>query len=292
MREIMNRTSRHKRLLALLLIFAVAVASAFAAITFPSNITWDVYGGLTTHQYKLSGFRDVRISDYETYGANEGSLLLPLASQNGSGIGFGATIGLRGNLTESWDVLSDFTATFAGKGGGFYNLTLGAIYDLTEIEAGNYRLHLGAGGKIGYFMYSKNLGKAEILKGTTPPVAFPEGRINNGDPISYKVYGFNIEPLLVLTMKVTGKIKVGMQLGCHICIPFSNGLSSGKVDIDPKTNPGAYYAPNADKLIRMEFNPKASITGITSTVYCIYRFDAPDSFEEPEVQPTQPATAE
>ena len=271
---------RHKNLLAAILIIAMAVASLSAASIFPEGMKWDPYGGLTTHQYSLKGFKDVRISDYETYGSREGSLLLSLASQNGSGLGFGATVGLRSTLTEKWDVFSDFTATFAGKGGGFYNLNFGAVYGFKDFDVKGYTLHLGAGGRAGFFMYSKNLGRAEILKGTTPPVAFPDGRIHDGDPISYKVYGINIEPLMELSMKVTEKITVAAQIGLQLSIPFSNALSSDKVDIDPKTNPGAYYAPVAEQLRRIDFNPKASINGFSMTIYCRYAFDMIDSVSD------------
>lgn len=261
---------KNKTVLALLLILAVAMASVSASSFATANIDWAFYGGLTLHQYSLKDFKNVRLSDYETHPYNEGSLMLPLADQNGSGMGFGLTVGARGNLSDSFDMIGEVTASMAGKSGVFGNVAVGAIYNFT-----NAKYRIGAGGKVGYFMYSKSLGHAQILPGTTPPVMLNEGTIRNGDALSYTVSGLSLTPVLDCSFRISRNIAVGIQAGYQFCIPLSSSLhakGTNDVNIDPQKHKSAYYEPDSEKLVNTSFNPKASVNGFTGTVYCSYVF--------------------
>lgn len=224
------------------------------------------------HQYRLEGFRNVRLSDYESHPYNEGSLLLALDGLNGAGFGIGGTFGGRAELSDSFDMIAEVTASYAGKGGVFANVSAGVLYNIM-----NAKMRLGVGAKAGYYVYSKNLGNARILEGTRPPVILSEGTIRNGSPISYTASGISIAPIVDFSMRVSRNVAVGVQAGYQFCIPIKSALMAktdgGKsISIDPKTHASAYYDPEAEGLVRMEFNPKAEVNGFIGTVYCTYVF--------------------
>lgn len=261
---------RTRRVLVTFLLAAMALTGLWAGNDFNTGLemNWAMYGGLHLQQYDISGFRNARLSDYQRWGAQEGSLYLPLESANGKGMAFGFTAGARADLENGFEVLAEMQMDFPAKNSYFLNLQAGAVYNFI-----NSNFKLGAGAKVGYYIFNRNLGTADILPGTRPPVNLAAGTIKQGDRLSYMVSGISITPVVDLSYKVGKNIAVGFSGGYQIGIQISDKLTAGeKVNISPDKNPEAYYDPEAEGFERITLNPKVSVNGFTGIVYCTYVF--------------------
>lgn len=260
-----------RKFLVVVLMVMTVVTGLYASNDFHSSMemNWAMYGGIHLQQYNISGFKNVRLSDYQRYGAyGEGSLYLPLENANGKGFAYGATVGARSDMGNNCDILAEIQFDYAGKSSFFLNLQVGGVYNFIN---SNFKLGLGA--KAGYYMFNKNLGNADILPGTTPPVKLAAGTIKQGDKLSYMVSGISITPVLDVSYKVGRNIAVGFMGGYQFGVQITNALTAGNnVNISPSKSPEAYYDPTAEGFERIKLEPKVSVMGFTGSVYCTYVF--------------------
>lgn len=256
-----------KKLIAVLLIFAVAITAVSALDDF--EIT--AYGGVGVEFGNASNFKEVRISDYYKYGSSEGSLLFPLANMNGMNALFTVHAGARYEVIPNLDVLGELLVGFAGSGTYSYQGDIGAIYKL-PFEIITPKLHLGAGAKLGFISYSKGLGKAQTLPGTTPPVILDEGRINNGDSISFSSMGLAITPLIDASFEITDAISVGLDMGFQITIFIKNAIDNTTTGNTISLDNRYFFEARADRLVQTEFKPSVSLTGFKANLHVMYKF--------------------
>jgi hypothetical protein len=254
-----------KKLITVLLIIAIAIDSVSATETI------EAYGGIGLEFANASGFKAVRLSDYYKYGSSEGSLLLPLGDMNGIGVLLTVSGGAKYELLPSLNVLGEVLIGLSSGGTYSYQVDVGAIYEL-PFQILSPSFHLGAGANIGFLDYSKGLGTAQTLPGTTPPVILDQGTIRNGDKISFTSVGIAITPLVDAKYEITRELAVGMDLGLQISIFFSNQIydetQKKSIPLDDKY----FYKPISDDLIRESFKPSVSLTGLKTNVHVLYKF--------------------
>ena len=243
----------------------ICIVSALAFAINPSELEWEAYIGASMQQSSVSGLKNARLSDVEYYGANEGSLYLPLEKNNGSKILFGAVVGGRAYLGDEFCALSELDVSFGGAKTFAVNVNVGGLYYFVDSS-----VRFGLGAKFGFYDYNINLGNAEVLPGTTPPVILPEGTIYTGDPISYSILGMSLNPVVDFSVRMGDAISFGASVGYQIGFSFSSALTANKVSIDPKTS-GAYYDPQSTEIIKIEMDPKVSLNGFTAQIYALYR---------------------
>lgn len=243
----------------------ICFASAFAFAINPSELDWETYLGASMQQSSVSGLKNARLSDVQYYGANEGSLYLPLESNNGSKLLFGAVVGGRAYMTDEFCALGEVDISFGGAKSFAVNVNVGGLYYFVDSS-----VRFGLGAKVGFYDYNIDLGKAEVLPGTTPPVILPEGTIYTGDPISFSIIGISLNPIVDFSVRMSDAISFGASVGYQIGFSFSSALTANKVSIDPKTS-GAYYDPESTAIVKIDMDPKASLNGFTAQVYGLYR---------------------
>ena len=177
-----------KKLIAALLLIGLVFGSASAL----DDFMIEAYGGIGVEMASASGFKKVIVSDYKRYGDSQGSLYLPLEEMNGTGALFTVQIGARYELIPSIYVLGEVCVGFAGTGNSAYQFDVGGIYVLPFNFMPN--LHLGVGAKLGFFGYTRPMGKASVIPGSLAPVKLKEGTIDNGYELSFSSAGFDITP--------------------------------------------------------------------------------------------------
>ena len=256
-----------KKIIAVFLIIAVAIGSVSALEDFEI----EAYGGVGIEFANASGFKAVRISDYYRYGSSEGSLLLPLADMNGTGVLFTVSAGARYELIPNLNVLGELLVGFASGGTYSYQFDLGAIYEF-PFQIISPKFHLGAGAKLGFISYSKGLGNAQVLPGTTPPVILEEGTIRTGDSISFSSMGLDITPIVDAKFQITDALSVGLDMGFQFTIFFKNAIedtTQGKtISLDERY----FFKPQAGALERETFTPSVSVTGFKTNIHVLYKF--------------------
>ena len=256
-----------KKFIAAFLIIAVAICSVSAL----EGITLEAYGGAGIEFANASGFKAVRISDYYRYGSSEGSLLLPLGSMNGTGVLFTAHAGVRYEVIPNLNVLGELLVGFAGGGTYSYQFDLGAIYEL-PFQIISPKFHLGAGAKLGFISYSKGLGNAQVLAGTTPPVILEEGTIRTGDSISFSSMGLDITPIVDAKFEITEALSVGLDMGFQFTIFLKNAIEDTTQDKTISVDSRYFFKPQAGTLVPETFNPSVSVTGFKTNIHVLYKF--------------------
>ena len=254
-----------KKIVFVVLVLCVAIASAFAAY-YSHGLKWVGYLGATVQQSSVSGLKNARLSDYQYYGSREGSLYLPLESANGNRLLYGAVIGARTFAAEHLSVLSEVEYSYGGSRTYAINANVGGAYYFVDSS-----LHVGIGAKVGYFIYNVYLGQASILPGTTPPVILPQGTIRTGDVLIFSIMGVNLNPFLDISVDMGSSFEIGASVGYQIGYSFKSSLTANRISIDPATS-GAYYDPESPNFVRISMTPKASLNGITAQLYGRYKF--------------------
>lgn len=247
-----------------LLLVIVSVAVVFAS-DFEEEQKMYLFGGVVVHNYEMSDFEDVRISDCYYYQTREGSLLLKLEDANGKGKGIGATFGIRADVSSRFEAIMSLDISFIGEKSSYIGIGGGFLFNVIDSK-----MKLSVGAKGGVFSLGKTLGDAEVLPGTTPPVILPDGTIREGDLISFDVKGFNVSPILDFIIVMNPKMAVGVSCGYQFGVSAGGTLGAENVSISTKTCPEAFYEPTADDLIRKEIDPKGNDNGFKASVYFLY----------------------
>lgn len=230
---------------------------------------WDFYFGLSTKSFEADGFKNARLSDYYYVPdpTTEGSLLLPLDTANSYGFMVGITAGAKTDLIDNIYALIEMSLNFGDNSTFAFQFNFGGLYYLL-----NDFLRFGVGAKIGFYSYNLALGKAQILVGTTPPVILPEGRIVNGDTLTFEALGFNLGAMVDVGIELYDGLSVGCMADYMLALPVGGHLSAGddnKINIDPETS-HAYYDPYAAGFVPLEMKPSASYGKVSFMIYACY----------------------
>lgn len=265
-----------KKLIASLLILVIGIGAVAA-----EGFEIEAYGGAGVEQFYASGFKDTRLSDAKYRGTlysssnNEGSLLLDLDDMNAAGMLITTQLGARYEVLPTIYALGEFSFGLLGldqyvlqaEAGSLFMFPMGFLLP---------NLHLGVGIKVGYFDFTKNLGRAKILEGTTPPVKLSEGSIYNGYLIEFSSSGLSLTPMADITLDLSDHLALGFDVGFQWAISFKNALyAKADKDSDPisiSTNSGNFYKPTSGTLTEMTMNPVVSLTGLKMNAHVMYRY--------------------
>ena len=259
-----------KKLIASLLIIVIGIGAVAA-----ESFEIEAYGGAGVEQFYASGFKDTRLSDYKRYGSREGSLLLDLDDMNAAGMLITTQLGARYEVLPTIYALGEFSFGLLGldqyvlqaEAGSLFMFPMGFLLP---------NLHLGVGIKVGYFDFTKNLGRAKILEGTTPPVKLSEGTIYNGYLIEFSSSGLSLTPMADITLDLSDHLALGFDVGFQWAISFKNALyAKADKDSDPisiSTNSGNFYQPTSGTPVEMSLNPVVSLTGLKMNAHVMYRY--------------------
>ena len=256
-----------KKLIASLLILVIGIGAVAA-------FQMEAYGGVGAEFYKADGFKDTRLSDYNYYPSQEGSLLLPLTSMNGSGVLITVQGGIRYETIPNLYALGEACLGFISMDTYALQIEVGGLF-MFPMSLIVPNLHVGVGTKIGAFEFTKALGKAQILDGTTPPVILSSGTIHEGDSIEFSSIGMNITPFVDLTFDLGSFLAIGVDIGFQWAISFKSALygKQGSADrVEVSTTSGNFYEPSANALVRMDMDPVVSLTGFKANAHVTYRW--------------------
>ena len=256
-----------KKLIASLLILVVGIGAVAA-------FEMEAYGGVGAEFYKAEGFKDTRLSDYRTYGSSEGSLLLPLNSMNGSGVLITIQGGVRYETLPNLYALGEVCLGFISIDTYALQFEVGGLF-MFPMSLIVPNLHVGIGAKVGAFDFTKALGRAQILEGTTPPVILSGGRIYNGDSIEFSTLGMSITPFVDLTFDLSSYLAVGVDVGFQWAISFKSALygKHGESRVEVSTTSGNFYLPNDQyPPTEMSMSPEVSFTGFKANAHVTYRW--------------------
>lgn len=254
-----------KKFVAILMIIAICVTSVMA-------LDFEVYAGGGIQMAEVEGFKNIRLSDYESFGSNEGSLLLGMAGANGSGMPFTITLGGQAELVDNLFALIDFGFGSMDITSSIGNFNIGAKYYLL-----NDVFRFGIGAKCGFYNFNLALGAAQILPGTTPPVILSEGRIYNGFDLNYTVYGVNATPFVEVGLMITDSLGININAGYNKGFSTNSEFSASSPlpDADPIIIDVAtthdFYEARTDAFVHTTIDPQVSIDGVFATVSVTYR---------------------
>ncbi len=262
-----------KKLIAVLLILIVGIGAVAA-----EGFELEAYGGVGAEFYSASGFKDLRLSDYRTYGeSSQASVLLELDDMNKAGVLITVQGGARyetlPNLYALGEVCLGFidmnTYALQAEAGGLFMFPLSLIVP---------NLHVGIGTKVGYFDFTKSLGNAHRLPGSTGSVIVwnqsgtDSVSISDGDHIEFSTLGLSITPFVDFTLDLSSFLAVGVDIGFQWAISFKSALYKGTGDnresIDIKSPD--FYIPGT--FTRTTMSPFVSLTGFKANAHVTYRW--------------------
>ncbi len=260
-----------KKLIAVLLILIVGIGAVAA-----EGFELEAYGGAGIEMFYAQGFKDTRLSDYKHYPSNEGSLLLDLDDMNSMGMLITVQLGARYEVLPTIYALGEFSFGFLGldqyalqaEAGSLFMFPMGFLLQ---------NLHVGIGIKVGYFDFTKSLGRASILAGTTPPVHLRNiGTVKNGDIIEFVTSGLSLTPMADITLDLSNHLALGFDVGFQWAISLKSGLNArANKDSDPVFIPsdsGHFYEPTSGTPVEMDLNPVVSLTGLKANAHVMYRY--------------------
>lgn len=257
-----------KKLIASLLILVIGIGAVAA-------FQMEAYGGVGAEFYYAEGFKNTRVSDYRRFGSEEGSLLLNLADMNKSGVLITVQGGVRYETLPNLYALGEACLGFISLDTYALQLEAGGLFMFPmSLFVSNF--HVGVGAKVGFFDFTKALGKAQVLQGTTPPVILEAGTISNGDSIEFSTLGVSITPFVDFTFDLGSFLAIGADIGFQWAISVQSGLyaktgSSGRVAVDTDS-PDFYEPNNSYPPTRMTMDPVVSLTGFKANVHVSYRW--------------------
>ena len=233
---------------ALMITIALILASGLAFAGFDwSSVDYEAYGGLDIGCFQAEGLKNIE------------GLREDLEDLNGSKLGYGFALGVKGNIQENVKVLVDVSAElvnldsysiFANVGIGYYPI--------------DKKAHLGLGLKAGYFNFTNNLIEVPFdywfLDANGKHVTGEAG-----DFISYNVMGLSINPVLDFSYDVNKIFSLGATVGYRFGISF--GESS--LQLNGHDLPKWFRSINE---IDVDMDPVISVNGVTAQLYVGYKF--------------------
>ena len=257
-----------KKLIASLLILVIGIGAVAA-------FQMEAYGGVGAEFYYAEGFKDTRLSDFKRFGSSEGSLLLPLNSMNSSGVLITVQGGVRYETIPNLYALGEVCLGFISMDTYALQFEMGGLF-MFPMSLFVPNFHVGVGAKVGAFDFTKALGRAQILEGTTPPVIISGEEINNGDLIEFSTLGMSITPFVDFTFDLGSFLAIGVDVGFQWAISFKSALygkhgESGRVEVS--TTSGNFYLPNNQyPPTEMSMDPVVSLTGFKANAHVTYRW--------------------
>ena len=253
-----------KKLIASLLILVIGIGAVAA-------FQMEAYGGVGAEFYYAEGFQNTRISDYRRWGASEGSLLLNLADMNKSGVLITVQGGVRYETLPNLYALGEACLGFISIDTYALQLEAGGLF-MFPMSLFVPNFHVGVGAKVGVFDFTKALGHAQVLQGTTPPVILEAGTIETGDSIEFSTLGVSITPFVDFTFDLGSFLAIGVDIGFQWAISFKSALYANK-SIEVSTDSQDFYLPNSSyPPTRMSMSPVVSLTGFKANVHVSYRW--------------------
>ena len=262
-----------KKLIASLLILVIGIGAVAA-------FQMEAYGGVGAEFYSAKGFQNLILSDVRNHPGALDRISLELADINGSGVLITVQGGARYETIPNLYALGEACL-------GFISLDTYAL----QFEAGGLfmfpmslivpNLHVGVGTKVGFFDFTKYLGKAKTLAGgsgynyvdISNTTNTETVQIHNGDEIEFSTLGLSITPFVDFTFDLGSFLAIGVDIGFQWAISFKSALykktSNNRESIDIKS-PDFYT--DTTLTTRADMNPVVSLTGFKANAHVTYRW--------------------
>lgn len=219
---------------------------------------WVIWVGPAFLPYKMTGVRDVDLSDWEYYGSGflEGRIGLPLGKAEGTKTYVGGEIGGEFYFKPRLSALMEARLVFKNALTSQMAILVGGAFHFVQTK----KFSLAIAPKIGYGSIDVDFGNTYVLPGYTPPVVLPEGTIYDGTDITAHSGGLLVEGALQGSIRFSERIGLYGRVGYMKSFMNELQVDAGGVTIANNSpamvNPGAYSAAN--------LKPQAAMDGFTA----------------------------